>query len=765
MNTRHLLWFLFFTSCRFEASGSGEGDPPLEPPLGPPDLESIPAPCAEELERFAVELERPILQIRCFGCHQAEGIAKSTRMVLDGAGTPAATLHNYRAAALVARAELAERPVLLLKPTLLHPSGHTGGRLIADSGPEYAALTRFVEGARNDRCDAEVAPPLRCTEPEAGRRLLRRLSRVEYDHTVEALLGVDSRHGIGFPADPARHGFENAADDLWVSPLLADRLREAAESLATQALTNPERILPCAPANGDEACARQFLERFGRRAFRRPLSAVELERYLTLYRGAANEGFLPGIELVLTALLQSPHFLYRAEVGVAEAGSGYVLTPFERATELAYLVTGGPPDDTLLDRAAAGELDPAGLEAELERLLGTPAAVAQFGRFVDGWLDLSRLETVPKDTTTYPQLDPVLRAKLRQETEHLIAAVWSEDGTLSGLLTAPYSYADDALLAYYGLSSGEPAGPDGFKKVQAGLHRGLLTQGSLLTVHARPNSGSPVHRGKLIRERFFCQALPPPPPGVNAEPPRLDPNLSTRERYLAHSQNEPCQGCHRLIDPIGFGFEAFDGIGRLRDNDGGRPVDASGEIVGTTQSNGTFSDLAGLADKLAASPDVRDCYAQTWVQFAYGLDPHTELACTEQQIRGAFTGDLKGLYRQLIAAPHFLRRGGVLVDPDPDPDPDPQPDPEPDPPPSTDVTFETRRDSDWGAGYCEAVTVLNGGTERVVWEIAIQVEGTLQQHWNATPSTDRGEIHFGGADWNRELGPDESTNFGFCALR
>jgi hypothetical protein len=234
-----------------------------------------------------------------------------------------------------------------------------------------------------------------------GARVLRRLTASEYDRTVRDLLGTAAQHGARFVADPVVDGFDNDAASLVVSPLLGEQLRVAAEALAAEAAAPAAmaRIVPCAPASPtDAACARRFIEAFGARAFRRPLAADDVTRYAALHAAvAAQEGFAEGVEAVVSAMLQSPHFLYRPELGVA-MGTGYQLTPWEVASELSYLFTGSMPDAALFEAARSGALaTPAQVEAQARRLLATPGAQESMRRFVSQWLDVDRLASVPKD--------------------------------------------------------------------------------------------------------------------------------------------------------------------------------------------------------------------------------------------------------------------------------------------------------------------------------------------------------------------------------
>ncbi len=719
-----------------------------------------PAPCADERDWFVRELYRPVLAVQCIGCHTEGGTAAATRLNLVPETEPGWEEASFAAVRRVVRAELAGEPLLLLKPSLRHPDGHTGGRLVPEGSAAYGALEAFVERVRDPACAPDVEDGVvACDDVRPGRPLLRRLTPDEYDRTVRDLFGLEADYGDGFAADPVVDGFRNRAEALTVSPLLADQLRVAAEDVARRVAASPAALGACATRpDAGEACVRDLLGGFGTRVFRRPLTSEEINEYAALY--AADGGtFAAGLELVLSAMLQSPHFLYRAELGDADGG----LSPYETATALAYLVTGTTPDDALLAAAAAGALDAAdGREAQARRLMAQPAHRERVRRFVTAWLDLDRLAAVPKDTATFPELTPAVREAMRRELDAFVDhAVFSGTGRLPELLTAGYTFVDDTLATFYGLTD------DGRVTPQAGERAGLLTLGATLTVHSRPNDTSPIHRGKLVRERLLCQAIPPPPPGVVADPPPFVPGQRVRDRYAAHSQVQPCEGCHRLMDPIGFAFERFDGVGRWRDD----VEDAAGEIVGSASSDGAVEGAAALGAHLGASAEVHDCFAREAFRFAYGIGEDAGTRCMLRAVQDEFrAGDLavEALFVALARSPQLERR---VVDEAPPPDPAPDagpPDAGPAPdaaPPLPDLVVADTVESTWETGACHQVTVRNDGPSAVAWAVELDVGGTLTQHWECQPAGEAGVVTFRGAEWNADLAPGGETGFGFCVSR
>jgi hypothetical protein len=666
------------------------------------------------------------------------------------------------------------------------------GRGAGGSGASTGAAGESGAGAQSGT--GGTAAPIACaaqaeclagsTAPEcaagaSGARMLRRLARFEYDNTIEDLLGLSAMASERFAADTVVNGFDDNAAALVVTPLLGDQLYGSAERLAAEAVQDLARLLPCDPAAADAQCAQAFIRDFGRRAFRRPLRDAEVTRYAELHAvGSEDGGFAAGIELVLTAMLQSPNFIYRTEVGAQDAAGSYALDAYELASELAYTLTGSAPDAMLLDAAEQGALASAEqIEAQAGRLIDSPRGRAHLTRFVREWLDLERLGSVPKDAALFPEFDATIRSAMATEIDRFVEHVALEgEGTLGALLGAPLAFVNEPLAAFYGVPAPAQPDADGFGAVQTPepQRRGVLALGGVMTTHARPDSSSPVHRGKLVRERVLCQTLAPPPPGIVVQPPPVDPELSVRERYAAHSAQEPCQSCHKLIDPVGFAFEHFDGVGRYRELDAGRAVDASGRIVETLATDGEFDGAAELSALLAGSDEVARCFTLQWMRFAYGVQENAQLACALERMQQSFAqsgGQIRELLLATTRTAHFrVRQPGepVVMTPD-EPQPDGgagEPGPEPDPteqPADDDVSVTTRRDSTWAAGYCETVMVHNETGMPLDWSVELMIEGTLTDHWNSSASADTGAVTFTGADHNRTVAPDGTAEFGYCA--
>lgn len=598
------------------------GPLPEVPATEPEPTPEVPAPvevCEEELELFDAQVNRTILVPKCAPCHNPAGPALASRLHLSSEMTPEAVKANWQAAAFMARLQIEGDSELVLRATGTHPAGHGGGAPLQVGSRLYDALVTFIDRAIDPECNRP--PEEGCEVPPYGPRLLRRLVPAEYDLSLEALFGRTSTRGASLAVDPSVGGFANHGPSLVVGSLLADQLRLHAEEIAEQVVQDLDSLLPCTPtADTEVECRNLFIRRFIAKVYRRVPTLEEVQRYTHIFEQTAQGDFSTGLKWVVTAALQSPHFLYRSELGVKTA-EGYELTNHEIASALSYFLTGGPPDEILLSSAALGQLvDPAARVVQARRLLTTPAGQRASARFFFAWLGLGRTQTVAKDQARFSEFSPVIRESMKAETEHFIRWVMLRGGgTLTDLLSAPYSFMNADLEAFYGESGQGERDVEGFRQVLGSARFGLLTQGSLLSVHALPDEGSPIHRGKMVRERLLCQPLEPPPPGVVVQPPPLDPNLTARERYAAHSAVEPCRSCHRLIDPIGHGFSNYDAVGRYRSHEAGRPVDAHGGIVDTAHTDGMFADLGELASMLAESPDVQACFVRRWQQWAYGL--------------------------------------------------------------------------------------------------------------------------------------------------
>jgi len=504
----------------------------------------------------------------------------------------------------------------------------------SDSGPDAANLP--------ESCRGSVDP---------GPGPIRRLTRVEYNNTIYQLLGDNSRPADAFPPDEESAGFDNQATTLVVSPLLAEHYTNAAAQLA--ATHGPELLadLPACLGNDvdQDACladAEVFVHRFGKLAHRRPLHDDEVATYLDVFvqgtgLGEGSYSARDGVELVIETMLQSPHFLYRIEFGMPNPEDADVveLTSYELASRLSYLLWNTMPDAALFEAADADQLrTPAQIEAQARRMIAAPRAREAVKNFHRQWLRLDeirpRITANGKSFEIYPDYRAKYLPMWQAETElFLDYAIFEQNASVDQLFTASYSLLNQELAEFYGVE-----GPIGDEWVPVELdpskYAGFLTQAGLLALHAKPDRSSPIHRGKFVREVLLCQS-PPPPPDVVPEAPSVDESKTTREQFTQHSEDDLCAGCHQLMDPIGFGFEHFDGIGRYRETEWGLAIDASGELLGT-DVDGPYDGVVELASRLAASDQVKDCIVRQWFRFGYGRVETSADACSLDTIRQAF---------------------------------------------------------------------------------------------------------------------------------
>jgi hypothetical protein len=467
---------------------------------------------------------------------------------------------------------------------------------------------------------------------------IRRLTAAEYDRAASDLLQISVRPSLELPPAARHQGF-SANADATIDALFSARLHDVTQELAREAVQSRlGELVPCA-AEASAECAEEFVDTFASRAFRRPLGAEERSRYRQLFAlGEETGGFGAGVELVLGTLLESPSFLYLTALGrVAPAEpdpaqASVVLTEHELAAQLAFALTGGPPDDELLDAAARGSLATASARGEhARRLLGQYSTRFQFRRFVREWFGIASAEASAKDPGTFPEFVG-LQSAMNQETNDFVDAVMiQENASLAALLAGGFSIVPAELSDFYGVSPGA----DGRAEVSSTGRVGLLQQASFLSTFAHEAESAPVLRGVFVLRRLLCRTLPAATDlGIEISFPVLDANATTRERFSAHSSDPVCRGCHVGIDGAGFTFENFDAIGRLRTREAGRPIDARGSLD-LESGHVDVQDSVELARTLAVAPEVERCMQRQLLRFFSGQ--------SEAGAEGAFVEAAAGL--------------------------------------------------------------------------------------------------------------------------
>jgi hypothetical protein len=608
---------------------------------------------------------------QCSGCHADDGVASATRLHFP---EPNASPDDIEAfgltlAVLVDRTD-PTKSLLINKPT--NREKHTGGERIKPGSYDEQALLEWTKYLARVPEDAVSAARKRLTAAAAPAQtqLLRRLTHSQYNNTVRDLLGDYSRPADRFPPEDFVNGFKNQVRTQGMPPMLAEVYSASAEKLALNAFRagDVNGLVPCKPASGRDAkCRDQFLRRFGLRAFRRPLTDIELRRYAALFSAQATKTgrFLDGARVVVEAMLQSPKFLFHAE-----SGPDGQFRDYDIASRLSYFLWDTMPDQRLLDAAANGELRTrADLERTARAMLSQPVAKQAADEFFAQWLRFDRVIGSVKDRRRYPEFTPELAAMMVHETRTLLGNLVWNDGNFMEAFTADYSFLNSDLAKLYGVPA--PSGEFELVKFPVGAKRvGILGQASFLTSTAGPVETSPTARGIFIREQLLCQHVPNPPPGVNTEVPEPTPDkpLAMRQRMQVHMESPTCAGCHRLMDPIGFGLENYDAVGRWRDTEliefgTGRsaskkvelPIDSKGEIAGI--ANSSFSDPVQIGRVLSGSRACQECVVKQVFRFAFGRLEARSDRDTVRETFGAFRESgfkFKELLVALVRSPQFL---------------------------------------------------------------------------------------------------------------
>ncbi len=619
---------------------------------------------------------------KCSGCHSPSGVASASRLHFpEKDATPAQIqLFGLSLSGLVDRGD-ASRSLLLTKPT--NAARHTGGVRITPGSPEEQIVARWASSlaSASDATLAAAIKTLHASQGEAApKQLVRRLTHAQYDNTVRDLLNDYSRPAQRFPPEDFVDGFKNQLTAQDMPPILVETYSTAAERLALNAFRvgDINGLIPCKPASsGDARCREAFVRKFGLRAFRRPLREDEVTRYAAVFgqQAQVTKRFNEGARVVVEAMLQSPNFLFHVEAGPDGRSADY-----DAASRLSYLLWNTMPDEALFAAAEKGELRTAeGRDRAARHMIeNAPRARQALDQFFDEWLRFDRVINAVKGRG-FGEFTPELAVAMAEETRTLLHHLVWNDRSFMEALTADYSFLTSELASLYGVPA--PDGQFEMARFPAGSDRaGLLGQGTFLASTAGPTATSPTARGIFVRERLLCQHVPPPPPGVitTLPDPLVDaPPKGRRQLMNEHVENPSCASCHRLMDPIGFGFEHFDAIGKWRDKEmiqmprpagggdgGGRggpppvPVDinAQGEIAGLP--NSTFSGARELGAILAESPVCQECIVRQMFRYSYGRLETSADEKTIDDLFARFKGSgfrFKDLLIALVQSPEFLR--------------------------------------------------------------------------------------------------------------
>lgn len=522
-----------------------------------------------------------------------------------------------------------------------------------DSAPAPAPAPETLEADVS-----EVPPDFEPFSPAQPR--VARLSQRQYTQVIQDIFGADIVVPQNLEPDLEQHGLVSVGSTISsVSPLGVERYSDAASSIVDQLLDSDEKqnqLILCEPTGvDDEACLSEVVATWGARLWRRPLSDSELEGLvaLGLASGETLDSFDEGLRYAMLALLQSPLFIYRVEVGeVVDGVRRY--TNYEMASRLSFGLWNTGPDEELLGAAEAGELtDDAGLAAQVDRLLASDRVRAGVRNFFAEWLELYHLDHLNKDPNTFFHFSADLGAAAREETLSLMERlVVDQDQDIREMFHAREAWVDRRLASVYNV----PAAVDeGFGMIELpadGPRAGFLGQVSFLGLQAHAVSSSPTTRGIFVRERLLCQSIPTPPANLNTAIPEPSSDAVTmRERLMVHMEDPSCAGCHSFIDPVGFGLEHFDGIGRYRILDNGGLIDTTGELDGAE-----FDGARELASVISESPAFTKCIVEKLYTHLNGHAPEVGEDGLVWDLEQEFIASgrrVHGLLRQIVLSPGF----------------------------------------------------------------------------------------------------------------
>lgn len=517
-----------------------------------------------------------------------------------------------------------------------------------------AGLGEDGDGDGGDEIPAELEPA-----PAALRLLLQR----QYVNAIRDLLGEEAAAVAAPPPNFALNGFDSVgASQQALSDAEIDAFEQSARAV-TEAAAAAGRIdswLACDPnTSGQDACMQQVVSSFGRMAWRRPLTDDEITRYAAVGTAAAADlgSFDRGMQEAIAAMLQSPYFIYQVEIGEPDPDdpARRRLTAYELATRMSFFLVDTVPDAELLADAEAGLLaDSDGIREAAWRLLERPEARRSLGDFFGEVWRLRDLPDLPKDLGTFPQWTPTLAESMRLETMALVEdIVWEQDADFREVFTADYTFANAQLGFHYGLPGAAELSDVPSRVTLAGHDKraGLFGHAGFQALLGHVSTTSPTLRGKFVLENILCRTVPPPPPGVVTDLPDTGEARTMRERLEIHMSEPTCSGCHSMMDPIGFGLENYDSIGRFRTEENGYPIDSSAELDGTP-----FDGAAGLGQIVAETPGTASCLVRNLYRHATGhIETEGEQVAVEA-LEESFVESghhMQDLMIEIVASPAF----------------------------------------------------------------------------------------------------------------
>lgn len=475
------------------------------------------------------------------------------------------------------------------------------------------------------KTDLGPRPPMPDTAAQTG---AQRLTVTQYGNSIRDVFGKDINVPTAIEADASLDGFVAlGASVSTISPSGVEKYEKAAFAIAQQVIADDAHkavVLQCKPTGpADMGCAKETVTRVGRKLYRRQLTDAEVTRLTNIFMQASSAlgGFDRGLEYGIAAMLQSPHFLYRPQVGETDPAQPGQLryTSLEMASRLSFFLWNSTPDDELLTAAEKGDLvNDAALGTQIDRMLASPRAHEGLRAFVTDWLKLRELDHLNKDPTLFTYYSPDLGPMAREETLRLFEHfVFELDTDVREVMTTRQTFVNTKLASMYMITSPSDEGFNRVEFPENSPRLGLLGHTSMLAIQSHPRATSSTLRGKFIREALLCDTIPPPPANVNTGLPEPSQTARTlRERMQPHLQDPVCKSCHVLMDPIGLGLENFDAVGRYRDKEVGAVIDPSGDLDGVK-----FADARALSKAIHDSPKFAPCIVRKVFSYATGFRP------------------------------------------------------------------------------------------------------------------------------------------------
>lgn len=495
-----------------------------------------------------------------------------------------------------------------------------GGTGSTGTGGSGGSAPSGTGGSTGGSSNTGGAPPVVVGLPLNGQPVYAhwvRLTHTQWEASVRDLLKLPEVSGLSssFEGDPPNGLFANNERALEVTNNLWSDYQRATESLANrvaQDATARARIAPGSDSAG-------FIRTFGRRAYRRDLTPAEQSKYEALFASGANayettDAFANGVEIVVTAMLQSPHFVYRSELG----DDGAPLSGYEIASKLSFLLRDTIPSDALLDAAGRGELDtPAGLAAVAEQMLAADDAKAVASAFHAQLFGLTRYNLIEKNRSLFPNYTEAVNPAIQEGEALFFDRIFTQGLGFRDILTTTVGFVNSTLAPFYGVNVTGSA----FQEVDLGAERpGFMTRLGFLAYNGTLRDSDPIHRGVDVINRLLCAELVPPADLEIPPLPTPQPGQTTRERVTEHTAAGVCAGCHEsTINPPGFAFENFDAMGQLRSVDAGKPVDTTGEYE-WPEGVQPFSGAAEFVAQMAESSLPHACFAKHLVEFSLARD-------------------------------------------------------------------------------------------------------------------------------------------------